>query len=53
MFGIVAVVLIGLWLIGLLVFHVTSAFIHIALVVGLIFIVLHLMGRRAQANTRL
>jgi hypothetical protein len=37
----------------LLAFHLTTDFIHIALVVGLIFIALHLISGRAQANTRL
>ena len=41
MLGTIAAVLIVLWLFGFLVFHVTAAFIHVALVVGLIFLVLH------------
>ncbi|MGA8143502.1 MAG: lmo0937 family membrane protein [Candidatus Acidiferrales bacterium] len=43
MLGIIAVVLIVLWLLGFFAFHVTSAFVHVALVVGLIFLVLHLL----------
>lgn len=43
MFGILAAVLIVLWLLGFFAFHVTTSFIHIALVVGLILLVLHFM----------
>jgi len=47
MFGIIALVLIVLWLLGLFAFHVTAAFIHILLVIALIMVVLHFMrGRR-------
>jgi len=50
MLAVIAVVLIVFWLLGFFAFHVTSAFIHIALVVGLILLVLHFMrGRRASA----
>lgn len=41
MLGIIAAVLIILWLLGFFAFHVTTAFIHIVLVVGLILLVLH------------
>jgi uncharacterized membrane protein len=41
MLGIIAAVLIVLWLLGYFAFHVTAGFIHIALVVGLILLVLH------------
>lgn len=48
MLGILAVVLIVLWLGGFLAFHVTSAAIHLLLLVALVLIVLHFMrGRRA------
>jgi hypothetical protein len=43
MFGIVAAVLIVLWLLGFFAFHVTTGFIHIVLVVGIILLVLHFM----------
>ena len=50
MLGIIAAVLIVLWLLGFFAFHVTSAFIHAALIVGLILLVLHLIsGRTANA----
>ena len=49
MLGIIAAVLIVLWLLGFLAFHVTSAFIHVALVLGVILLVLHFMrGRTAS-----
>lgn len=41
MLGLLALVLIVLWLTGFLAFHVTAGFIHILLVVGLILLVLH------------
>jgi len=48
MLGIIAAVLIVLWLLGFFAFHVTSAFIHVALVVGLILLLVHFMrGRTA------
>jgi uncharacterized membrane protein len=46
MLGIIAAVLIVLWLLGFFAFHVTSAFIHAALVVGLILLVLHFITGR-------
>jgi uncharacterized protein DUF5670 len=48
--GLIAAVLIVLWLLGFFAFHVTSGFIHIALIVGLILLGLHLLrGRSATA----
>ena len=42
MLGIIAAaVLIVLWLLGFFTFHVTTAFIHAALVVGVILLVVH------------
>jgi hypothetical protein len=50
MLVIIAAVLIVLWLLGFFAFHVTAGFIHIALVVGLILLVLHFVtGRTASA----
>jgi hypothetical protein len=50
MLGIIAAVLIVLWLLGFLAFHVTIGFIHIVLVVGLVLLVVHLLtGRSAMA----
>jgi hypothetical protein len=49
MLGIIAAVLIVLWLLGFFAFHVTSAFIHVALVVGVILLLVHFMrGRTAS-----
>ena len=49
MLGMIALVLIVLWLLGFFAFHVTAGFIHIVLVVGLILLVLHFVtGRRAS-----
>ena len=49
MLGIIAAVLIVLWLLGFFAFHVITAFVHIALVLGLILLVLHFMrGRTAS-----
>jgi Family of unknown function (DUF5670) len=50
MLGILAAVLIVLWLLGFFAFHVTTGFIHIVLVVGIILLVLHFMrGGTASA----
>jgi len=50
MLGLIAAVLIVLWLLGFFAFHVTSGFIHIALIVGLILLSFHLLrGRSATA----
>jgi hypothetical protein len=49
MLGLIAAVLIVLWLLGYFAFHVTAGFIHVALIVGLILFVMHLM-RRGTAN---
>ena len=50
MLGLLAAVLIILWLLGFFAFHVTTGFIHIVLVVGLILLIFHfLRGRSATA----
>jgi hypothetical protein len=49
MLGLIAAVLIVLWLLGFLAFHVSSSLIHVALVVGIILLVLHFM-RRSSAS---
>ena len=50
MLGLIAAVLIVLWLLGFFAFHVTTSFIHLALVVGIVLLVLHLLrGRSATA----
>ena len=48
MLAIIAAVLVVLWLLGFFAFHVTTAMIHLILVVALVLVVLHFMrGRRA------
>jgi hypothetical protein len=49
MLGLLAAVLIVLWLLGFFAFHVTTAFIHLVLVVGLILLVLHFVRGSASA----
>jgi hypothetical protein len=43
MLGLIAAILIVLWLLGFFAFHVSAALIHLILVVGLILLVLHFM----------
>jgi len=48
MLAMLAAILIVLWLLGFMAFHVTSSFMHVILVVGLVLLVLHfLRGGRA------
>jgi Family of unknown function (DUF5670) len=47
MLGIIAAVLIVLWLLGFLAFHVSSGLIHILLVIGIIMLVLHFFRGRS------
>jgi Family of unknown function (DUF5670) len=50
MLGILAAVLIVLWLLGFLAFHISSGLIHILLVIGVIMLLLHFFrGREATA----
>lgn len=42
MLAAIGVVLLILWLLGFLAFHVTAGFIHILLVIGIILIIAHL-----------
>jgi Family of unknown function (DUF5670) len=49
MLGFIAAVLIICWLLGLFAFHVSTALIHILLVIGIILLILHLVsGRRVS-----
>ena len=41
----IAVVLLILWLLGLVAFHVTSYFIHVLIVIAIIVAILHFMRR--------
>jgi len=47
MFGLIAAVLVVLWLLGFLAFHVAGGLIHILLVLAVIMIVLHFIRGRA------
>jgi hypothetical protein len=47
MLAIIAVVLVVLWALGFFAFHVTSAFIHIVLVIAVIVLVLHFLRGRS------
>ncbi len=49
MLGLIALVLIVLWLLGFLAFHVSTALIHVLLVIGLILLILHFV--RGSART--
>jgi hypothetical protein len=49
MLGLIAAVLIVLWLLGFFAFHVTTGLIHIVLVVGLILLVLHFVRGSASS----
>ena len=44
---IIGIVLLVLWLLGFLAFHVTSFAIHILLIIGVILLVMHLLRGRA------
>jgi len=47
MLGIIAAILVVCWLLGFLVFHVSSFLIHILLVVAVIMIALHFLRGRS------
>jgi hypothetical protein len=50
MLGIIAAVLIVLWLLGFLAFHVSSGVIHVLLVIGIVMMLLHFFrGREATS----
>jgi len=50
MLGIIAMVLLVLWLFGFFAFHITAGLFHIVLGVGLVLLALHLFsGRSATA----
>jgi hypothetical protein len=49
MLAMIAVVLIVLWLAGFFAFHVTTTFIHVALLVGIVLLVMHFL-RRSPAS---
>jgi hypothetical protein len=47
MLGLIAAVLIILWLLGFLAFHVSTGLIHLVLIVGIIMLLLHLFRGRS------
>jgi hypothetical protein len=48
MLATIAIILLILWLLGLVAFHVTAWFIHILLVIAIVVFIFHLIaGRRA------
>jgi hypothetical protein len=49
MLGLVAAVLIVLWLLGFLAFHVSTGLIHVLLVIGIVTLLLHFFKGRATA----
>ncbi len=49
MLALIGVVLLVLWLLGFLAFHVTSGMIHLLLVLALISIIVHFLRGRAVA----
>jgi hypothetical protein len=48
MLGLIAAVLIVLWLLGFFAFHVSTGFIHIVLVLGIVLLVFHLLRGRSS-----
>ena len=49
MLGLIAAVLIVLWLLGFFAFHVSSGIVHVLLIIGIVMLVLHfLRGRTAS-----
>jgi len=47
MLGIIAAVLIVLWLCGFFAFHISSGLIHVALVIGIVMLLLHFFRGRS------
>jgi hypothetical protein len=49
MLGLIAAVLIVLWLLGFFAFHVSAGLIHILLIVGIVMLLVHLLRGRSVA----
>ncbi len=49
MLGIIAAVLIVLWSLGFLAFQVSTGFIHVLLIIGIVMLLLHFFRGRATA----
>jgi hypothetical protein len=50
MLGLIAAVLIVLWLLGFLAFHISAGLIHLVLIVGIIMLLLHFFRGRSATN---
>jgi hypothetical protein len=50
MFGLMATVLVILWLLGFFAFHVSSGLIHVLLVIGIVMVFLHFFRGKAAAT---
>ena len=50
MLGIIAAVLIVLWLLGFLAFHVSGSVIHVLLVIGIVMLLAHFFRRRTVTS---
>ena len=50
MLGIIAAVLIVLWLLGFLAFHVSSSVIHVLLVIGIVMLIAHFFRGRTVTS---
>jgi hypothetical protein len=49
MLGLIAAVLIVLWLLGFLAFHVSAGLVHLLLIVGIVLLVMHFL--RGSSST--
>ena len=47
MLGLIAAVLIVLWLLGFFAFHVSAGVVHVLLIIGIVMLVLHFLRGRA------
>ena len=47
MLGLIAAVLIVLWLLGFFAFHVSAGIVHVLLIIGIVMLVLHFLRSRA------
>jgi hypothetical protein len=48
MLALIGAIVIICWLLGLTAFHVTTGVIHVALVIGIILVVMHVLGGRSR-----
>jgi len=50
MLGIIAAVLIVLWLLGFFAFHVSSGLVHVLLLIGIVMLFVHFLRGRSVTN---